>query len=156
MTAVLLLKVTPVFEKMFTDFGSALPAPTQFVIDLSNWLQSYFFYMVGGIVARRRGLRVPSTGTRKGRKIFDKVVLKLPIIGPVIRKVAVARFTRTLGTMISSGVPILDALDVTAKTAGNRIDRGGASTTSAPRSPRARTSPARCSRPRCSRRWWCR
>ena len=76
----------------------------------------------------RRVRRRPSSPfyrNPKGRQIFDKVVLKLPIIGPVLRKVAVARFTRTLGTMISSGVPILDALDVTAKTAGNRIIEDG-------------------------------
>jgi type IV pilus assembly protein PilC len=123
-TALLLLKVTPVFAKMFTDFGSAMPAPTQFVIDLSNWLQAKFIYMVLGIAAFVAAFtafyRNPG-----GRKIFDKLVLQAPIIGPVIRKVAVARFTRTLGTMISSGVPILDALDVTAKTAGNRtIEQG--------------------------------
>jgi type IV pilus assembly protein PilC len=118
-TAVLLLKVTPVFAKMFADFGSALPAPTQFVVDLSEWLQKYILYLVGGIIAVIAAVtwiyRNPA-----GRRVIDKYVLKLPIIGDVIRKVAVARFTRTLGTMISSGVPILDALDVTAKTAGNR------------------------------------
>lgn len=123
-TALLLLKVTPVFAKMFTDFGSAMPAPTQFVIDLSAWLQKYFFYMVIALGVVLAGFiafyRHPG-----GRKIFDKVILQLPIIGPVIRKVAVARFTRTLGTMISSGVPILDALDVTAKTAGNRTIEDG-------------------------------
>ena len=118
-TAVLLLKVTPVFAKMFADFGSALPAPTQFVVDLSDWLQSYILYLVGGIIAV---LALVTWVYRNpaGRRQIDKYVLKLPIIGDVIRKVAVARFTRTLGTMISSGVPILDALDVTAKTAGNR------------------------------------
>ncbi len=118
-TLVLLLKVTPVFEKMFADFGSALPAPTQFVVDLSKWLQKWFFTAAIGVTcfvfAFRAFYRNP-----KGRKIFDKVTLKLPLFGDLIRKVAVARFTRTLGTMISSGVPILDALDVTAKTSGNR------------------------------------
>ena len=123
-TALLLLKVTPVFAKMFSDFGSALPAPTQFVIDMSNWLQSNIGYMIGiGIaigVAFNMFYKNP-----KGRKIVDRFSLKMSIIGPVIRKVAVARFTRTLGTMISSGVPILDALDVTAKTAGNRTVEDG-------------------------------
>ncbi len=118
-TAVLLLKVTPVFAKMFADFGSALPAPTQFVVDMSLWLQSYIVYLVVGIIAFLV-VAVSVYRNPKGREVVDKVVLKLPIIGDVIRKVAVARFTRTLGTMISSGVPILDALDVTAKTAGNR------------------------------------
>ena len=123
-TALLLLKVTPVFAKMFTDFGSAMPAPTQFVIDLSNWLQARFLYLVVGIAAVVVELH-PFYRNPKGRKIFDKLILQAPIIGPVIRKVAVARFTRTLGTMISSGVPILDALDVTAKTAGNRTVEAG-------------------------------
>ena len=118
-TAVLLLKVTPVFQKMFSDFGGTLPAPTQFVVDLSAWLQSYIFHMVAAIVAIGV-IFVAFYRNPRGREIFDKGILYVPIIGDVMRKVAVARFTRTLGTMISSGVPILDALDVTAKTAGNR------------------------------------
>ncbi|MFN0061990.1 MAG: type II secretion system F family protein [Myxococcaceae bacterium] len=117
--ALLLLKVTPVFAKMFGDFGSELPAPTQFVVDMSEWLQKYILHMVGIIVAVVVSA-VAIYRNPKGRRIVDKISLKAPIVGPVIRKVAVARFTRTLGTMISSGVPILDALDVTAKTAGNR------------------------------------
>jgi len=123
-TAVLLLKVTPVFAKMFADFGSALPAPTQFVVDLSAWLQQYIFHLVGGI-GIFVGAIIYSYRQPKGRKVWDKVALKAPVIGQVLRKVAVARFTRTLGTMISSGVPILDALDVTAKTAGNRTVEDG-------------------------------
>ncbi|RKG54129.1 type II secretion system F family protein [Corallococcus sp. AB011P] len=118
-TALLLLKVTPVFEKMFSDFGSALPGPTQVVVDMSKFAQAYFLHTVvaiGAIVfAFTWSYRQP-----RGRKFWDKTFLKLPLFGDVLRKVAVARFTRTLGTMISSGVPILDALDVTAKTAGNR------------------------------------
>lgn len=118
-TALLLLKVTPVFEKMFADFGSQLPGPTQVVVDLSKFAQEYFFHAVIGVAA----LVFSFTWTYRqprGRKFWDKLFLKLPLFGDVLRKVAVARFTRTLGTMISSGVPILDALDVTAKTAGNR------------------------------------
>ncbi len=123
-TAVLLLKVTPVFEAMFKDFGSALPGPTQVVVDLSAWLQAYIIHcLVGigvGVVAFQAFYRNP-----KGREIFDKGILYAPLFGDLLRKIAVARFTRTLGTMISSGVPILDALDVTAKTAGNRtIEKG--------------------------------
>jgi type IV pilus assembly protein PilC len=118
-TALLLLKVTPTFEKMFKDFGQALPAPTQFVVDLSAVAQAYYLHAFGAIVvacvAFTYSYRHP-----QGRRFWDKVFLMAPMFGPVIRKVAVARFTRTLGTMISSGVPILDALDVTAKTAGNR------------------------------------
>ncbi|HTS82439.1 MAG TPA: type II secretion system F family protein [Myxococcaceae bacterium] len=123
-TALLLLKVTPVFAKMFTDFGSALPGPTQMVVDLSDWLRRNFLYLVAGIAAVI-GASTAFYKNPKGRKLFDKVVLQAPLFGPVIRKVAVARFTRTLGTMISSGVPILDALDVTAKTAGNRTVEQG-------------------------------
>lgn len=123
-TVVLLLKVTPVFEKMFADFGSALPAPTQVVIDMSKWLQEYFIHMVVGTVAIIFAGRAFYQNPR-GREIFDKGILHAPLVGDLIRKLAVARFTRTLGTMISSGVPILDALDVTAKTAGNRtIEKG--------------------------------
>jgi type IV pilus assembly protein PilC len=123
-TAVLLLKVTPVFEKMFTDFGSAMPAPTQFVIDLSKWMQQYIFHLVASITAVILAFRAFYKNPR-GREIFDKAILHAPLVGDLLRKVAVARFTRTLGTMISSGVPILDALEVTAKTAGNRtIEKG--------------------------------
>jgi len=118
-TALLLLKVTPVFAKMFADFGSALPAPTQVIVDLSEWLQAYILYMVAGIAAFIFAF-VTFYRNPRGRQIFDKVILVVPLLGSVMTKVAVARFTRTLGTMISSGVPILDALDVTAKTAGNR------------------------------------
>jgi len=118
-TAVLLLKVTPTFEKMFHDFHSEMPAPTQIVINFSHWVQHNILYMLGGIavavVVFQQVYRNP-----KGRRICDKLFLMSPLFGTVIRKVAVARFTRTLGTMISSGVPILDALEVTAKTAGNR------------------------------------
>jgi type IV pilus assembly protein PilC len=123
-TAVLLLKVTPVFAKMFADFGSALPAPTQVVVDLSAWLQNYFFYGVLGIIGFII-LFIIVYRNPTGRRLFDKAILKAPLIGDLLRKVAVARFTRTLGTMISSGVPILDALDVTAKTAGNRTIESG-------------------------------
>src|SRR5579871_3453314 len=123
-TAVLLLFVVPVFSKMFADFGQALPGPTQFVVDLSAFLRSWILYIVGALIAAAIAF-VTFYRNPQGRKIFDNVVLKIPVIGDVLRKVAVARFTRTLGTMISSGVPILDALDVTAKTAGNRTIEDG-------------------------------
>jgi type IV pilus assembly protein PilC len=123
-TVILLVKVTPVFAKMFADFGQQLPGPTQFVVDLSEWMRKYFFHASGAVAALVISA-VMFYRNKKGRRIVDKTVLRLPIIGSVIRKVAVARFTRTLGTMISSGVPILDALDVTAKTAGNRTIEDG-------------------------------
>ncbi|WP_373044935.1 type II secretion system F family protein [Vulgatibacter sp.] len=118
--AILLLYVTPVFEKMFKDFGGTMPGPTQIVIDMSHFLQDTILYIVGGIVvfavALARALR-----TEKGKEAFDRFILQVPVIGNVLRKVAVARFTRTLGTMLSSGVPILDSLEVTARTAGNFV-----------------------------------
>jgi len=118
-TIVLLAYVTPTFEKMFKDFGGAMPGPTQFLIDLSHGLRNNWYLFLGVpialIVAVRLFLRDP-----RGRKLWDRFVLKLPVFGPLIRKVAVARFTRTLGTLLSSGVPILDALEIVAKSAGNR------------------------------------
>ena len=119
-TVVLLLFVTPTFEKMFKDFGGAMPMPTQIVIDLSKWLQRNIGYLIitiiAAVVAFRAWIQWP-----KGRVQWDSFVIRTPIFGPLVRKVAVARFTRTLGTMISSGVPILDALEVVAKTAGNAV-----------------------------------
>lgn len=117
----LLVKVIPVFEQMFADFGGTLPAPTVMVIALSDWLQAYIVYLLGGIF-----VFVTLFSQAKKRSLafhyrVDQVALKLPIFGNIIKKVAVARFTRTLGTMISSGVPILDGLDIVARTAGNMI-----------------------------------
>src|SRR5467141_1368646 len=119
-TVVLLLFVTPTFEKMFKDFGGAMPAPTQIVIDLSKWLQHYIGYLVAFVIALVIAFRAWVQWPR-GRVQWDSFVIRTPIFGPLVRKVAVARFTRTLGTMISSGVPILDALEVVAKTAGNAV-----------------------------------
>ena len=119
-TVVLLLFVTPTFEKMFKDFGGAMPAPTQIIIDLSNWLQHYILYLVGVIIGLVFAFRAWVSWPR-GRIQWDNIVIRSPIFGQLVRKVAVARFTRTLGTMISSGVPILDALEVVAKTAGNAV-----------------------------------
>jgi type IV pilus assembly protein PilC len=119
-TVVLLLFVTPTFEKMFKDFGGAMPAPTQFIIDLSKALQHYGIYMLIGVIAVVVAFK-SWVASKRGRQQWDSFVIRTPIFGPLIRKVAVARFTRTLGTMISSGVPILDALEVVAKTAGNTV-----------------------------------
>jgi type IV pilus assembly protein PilC len=119
-TVVLLLFVTPTFEKMFKDFGGAMPAPTQMVIDLSKFLQKYILLMIGVGIAAAIAFKTWKN-TKKGREHWDRFTIQTPIFGPLIRKVAVARFTRTLGTMISSGVPILDALEVVAKSAGNAM-----------------------------------
>jgi type IV pilus assembly protein PilC len=118
--AVILIFVIPSFEKMFADFGGELPGPTQFVIDLSNLIQRYILVFIGAVIIGswlyKRYYRTPA-----GRLQMDALFLKLPIMGVLIRKVAVAKFSRTLGTMISSGVPILDGLDIVAKTAGNKV-----------------------------------
>lgn len=116
----LLLFVVPIFEGMFKDFGRALPAPTQFVVNLSNVLKAYWYIFIGTIAGIVIGLK-QFNATPKGRVVMDGIKLKLPIFGDLIRKTAVARFTRTMSTMMSSGVPILEALEIVAKTAGNKI-----------------------------------
>jgi type IV pilus assembly protein PilC len=118
--AVLLLKVVPTFETMFAEFGSSLPAPTQFVIDMSKWLQSNFVFIMVTLTALSMGFRY-FYRTPPGRLIIDKMMLKAPVFGDLLTKVAVARFCRTLGTMIASGVPILEALDICGRTAGNKV-----------------------------------
>lgn len=118
---VLLWKVVPVFQAMFKDFGgAALPAPTQFVINISEGLQNHFVLIVLLVVGTFMGISYVLQ-TKQGKRAFDTVILKTPIFGPLVRKVSVARFTRTLGTLISSGVPLLDALDIVARTAGNVV-----------------------------------
>ena len=109
--SVILYKVIPVFEKMFKDFGGKMPAPTQFVIDLSHQFSENFHYFILGLVAMSTTFKVV-TSNPKGKYLFHKLLLKLPIFGMVLRKIAVARFTRTLGTLLTSGVPILDALEI--------------------------------------------
>lgn len=118
--AVILIFVIPVFQKMFADFGGELPAPTQFVINLSQGLKKYGVFMVIGIFVIISMIK-KYYSTPKGRKKIDTLLLKAPVISDLIRKSAVARFTRTLGTMISSGVQLLDAMDIVAKTAGNKV-----------------------------------
>ncbi|HAG51201.1 MAG: pilus assembly protein PilC [Deltaproteobacteria bacterium GWC2_42_51] len=118
--AVLLLYVVPIFQGMFADFGSALPAPTQFVVNLSNGLKSYWWAFLGTIIGIVVSIR-QFYHTDRGRVVIDGLLLKAPVFGDLLRKTAVARFTRTMATMISSGVPILEALEIVAKTAGNKI-----------------------------------
>ena len=117
----LLVKVIPVFQKMFDDFGGALPAPTQVVVDLSAFLQAYGIYILGTIAALVISFLQARKRFRGFRYNTDALFLRMPVFGPLLRKVAVARFSRTLGTMISSGVPILDALDICSRTAGNLV-----------------------------------
>jgi type IV pilus assembly protein PilC len=121
---VLIAFVVPTFEKMFKDFGGALPGPTQFLVDISNGFRGSWYLYVGIPTAIYTSFKL---AIRKGRgqEMWHAFILKAPVFGPLVRKIAVARFTRTLGTMLSSGVPILDSLEIVAKAAGNRtIEKG--------------------------------
>ena len=119
-TALLLAYVIPVFSEMFAGFGEELPLPTQLAINLSAVVVAYFWYLVAGSVGTLVSMRAYYR-TERGRQTIDGLVLRLPLIGDIVRKAAVARFTRTLSTLVSSGVPILDALAITGKTAGNTV-----------------------------------
>lgn len=119
-TMVILVYVIPTFQKMFADFGSALPAPTQFVINLSNFVRKNIYIIVFSVAIALFALR-RFYKTERGKALIDRLLIKTPVIGPIIIKVAVARFTRTLGTMVASGVPILDALEIVSKSAGNVV-----------------------------------
>jgi type IV pilus assembly protein PilC len=118
--AVIMIFVIPVFQDMFSSFGKALPAPTQLVVNMSDFTKSNVHWIILAIIILAFAFK-RYRATASGRRRVDSVMLRMPIIGELIRKVAVARFTRTLGTMVKSGVPILDALEITARTAGNVI-----------------------------------
>lgn len=116
----LLIFVIPTFKSMFEGFGATLPLPTQIVLEASNYMRAYFIHLavvIAGIIFALKSYYK----TVAGKTMIDGLVLKAPVFGVLIRKVAVAKFTRTLGTLISSGVAILDGLDITARTAGNKI-----------------------------------
>jgi len=117
----LLVKVIPTFEKMFADFGSELPGPTQIVVNISHFMQEWIGFALGAVAVVAIAFAQARKRSYKFRRATDALFLKAPVFGPLIRKVAVARFTRTLGTMIASGVPILDGLDIVSRTAGNVI-----------------------------------
>jgi len=119
-TIFLLVKVVPVFGEIFSGFGAKLPAPTQFLIDLSNWLKSNLFIVLPAI-----GLVVYGwfayTKTKQGREFWDRTRIQLPIFGVIAHKICLARFTRTLASLIRSGVPILEVLSIVANTVGNVV-----------------------------------
>jgi type IV pilus assembly protein PilC len=117
---VMLIFVVPVFEKMFADFGAALPVPTQIVVNLSNVVKSNFLYIIAFIAIVIFGFK-KLYSTDRGEKKIDAIILNLPVFGDLVRKVSVAKFARTLGTMLRSGVPILESLNVVARTSGNRV-----------------------------------
>ncbi len=119
-TVVLLVYVIPIFGAMFDDFGATLPVPTQFVLAISAYTRKYFLVGVVLLVLLVMGIRWYYK-QENGRRRIDRLLLRVPIFGDLLRKIAVARFSRTLGTMVSSGVPILESMDIVAKSAGNKI-----------------------------------
>jgi type IV pilus assembly protein PilC len=118
--AIILVFVIPVFQKMFADFGSGLPGPTLVVIGISEFVKSKIHWIIIAVILFAIAFK-KYYKTDKGRLVIDSWALKAPVFGMLIRKVAVAKFTRTMGTMLSSGVAILEALDIVAKTSGNRV-----------------------------------
>jgi type IV pilus assembly protein PilC len=118
--AVILWKVIPVFAALFTGLGAELPTPTLIVIALSNFIADFWWLIGGTVIALFFAIRKYHS-TYRGKRVLDGLLLKAPVIGMLLRKIAVARFCRTLATLTSSGVPILDGLQITAKTAGNSI-----------------------------------
>lgn len=118
--ALLLLKVIPVFKKMFEGFGGQLPGPTQFLITASEFTQHYFLYIVALFVVIYIAL-ARFYKTEKGRWMIDSLLLKAPVFGMLLKKVAVSKFSRTLSTMMTSGVPILEGLTIVSKTSGNVV-----------------------------------
>ncbi|MFN3479128.1 MAG: type II secretion system F family protein [Thermodesulfovibrionales bacterium] len=119
--AIIMIFVVPTFSKMFASLGGTLPLPTRIIISISNFIGGIGGLLIFGLIV---GMSVAITQIRRtenGKRATDAILLKLPIFGMILNKVAVAKFTRTLGTLISSGVPILDGLDITAKTAGNKV-----------------------------------
>ena len=119
-TSFMLIFIIPTFARMFTGFGAELPLPTKIVMGLSSFLRSYWWAMIGTLVGGSAALQ-RYYKTDKGHLQIDGLLLRVPVLGDVLRKGAVARFTRTLSTLISSGVPILNGLEITARTSGNRV-----------------------------------
>ncbi len=116
----MLVKLVPTFASLYADVGSKLPGPTQFLLDVSHFMQKYFLHITGGIIGLviliNRIMKIPSVSYQ-----WDKIVLKIPIIGPLIQKTSLTRFARTLSILIRNGVPILESLDITSRVVGNKI-----------------------------------
>src|SRR5437762_11440175 len=119
-TVFLLVKVVPIFGEIFKDFGSKLPAPTQFLIDVSDFMRGEWYFLIGGVLALFFGIR---TFLRSilGKQLWDRWKLKLPIFGPLIHKICMSRFSRTFAQLIRSGVPILEVLDIVGGASGNHV-----------------------------------
>ncbi len=119
-TTFLIVRVVPVFGEIFKDFGATLPAPTQFLIDLSDFVRGNWYFMILGLGGAIFGLRYFLNSTR-GRQLSDKWKLKLPVFGPLVHKIAMSRFARTFAQLIRSGVPILEVLDIVGGSSGNHV-----------------------------------
>jgi type IV pilus assembly protein PilC len=120
---VLMIFVIPIFAKMFMDLSGGkvgLPGPTQLVIDISNFIRDYWYIIFGAIAGIVIGIK-KYYATVQGRMVIDKLLLKMPVVGDLIRKASVAKFSRTLGTLLASGVPLLDGMTICAKTSGNKV-----------------------------------
>jgi type IV pilus assembly protein PilC len=116
----LMIFVIPVFAQMFQDFGGTLPWPTQFVIGLSHLLKNYILFTIPVLIGAVFGFK-QYYRTEPGKRVVHRNLLRIPVLGPLLQKAAIARFSRTLSTLLGSGVPIIDSLDVTARTAGNKV-----------------------------------
>src|SRR5450432_1499289 len=119
-TTFLIVRVVPVFGEIFKDFGSKLPAPTQFLMDLSDFIRAEWYFMILGIGGTIFGVRAFLRSTR-GRQLSDRWKLKLPVFGPLVHKISMSRFARTFAQLIRSGVPILEVLDIVGGTSGNHV-----------------------------------
>ncbi len=125
----MLVAIIPVFAKMFADFGGELPTPTRVVMGASDFLRAYWWAVLAGVIGVVASIKAYRK-TTSGRLNIDKLLLRIPVLGDVLRKASVSRFTRTLGTLIGSGVPILQGLEITARTAGNMVIQGAIEKTS--------------------------
>ena len=119
-TTFLIVKVVPIFGEIFKDFGAELPAPTQFLIDLSEFMRGQWYFLIGGGLALFFGIRT-FLRSKKGKILWDRWKLKLPVFGPLIQKICMSRFSRTFAQLIRSGVPILEVLDIVAGASGNHV-----------------------------------
>jgi type IV pilus assembly protein PilC len=119
-TTFLIVKVVPIFGEIFKDFGAKLPAPTQFLIDLSDFIRAQWYFLILGIGGSIFGLRA-FLRSKRGKQFADRWKLKLPIFGPLLTKISMSRFSRTFAQLIRSGVPILEVLDIVGGSAGNHV-----------------------------------
>ena len=122
-TTFLIVKVVPVFAEIFKDFGKPLPAPTQFLVDLSDFMRNDWYFLIGGLIALFFGLRY-FLRTKQGNELWNRWQLKLPIFGALIHKICMSRFARTFAQLIRSGVPILETLEIVGGSAGNTVVEG--------------------------------